>query len=249
MTLMLTARQRSNRLVGLGVKQRATTHLVHVELDASTLECKYRREHTFEDLFYIHDIAITRNTLVVTPTPMELNLKALPAVLMGFRTFVSALTSRSKRLATAQTDLHTVASQSVAKMSYALLRAIARVSRPGLIMVITGMMRKSRQLHWSRSSKPAVNSIIVLPRPELDSGAPPLSMERRKKRGEGGKQGRGKGKEKEGGALRKALSSGPLRIPITNAEFGSAFHHVQAFEHADGQGQQGPSAHGRTLLL
>ena len=199
----------SNRLVGLGVQQRVTTHLVHIELDATTLECKHRQEYSFPDLFYIHDIAITRSALVVTPVPMELNLKVLPSVLMGFGTFVSAITSRSKKLATAQADLNTVASQ----INYTLLRSIAR-------MRYACQKRLGRSLPRLRRSKRAPthqNSIILMPRPAVQATSSEPAKPART-------------------SLREVLSAGPLRIPIANAAFGSAFHHVQAFEHQDQQG-------------
>lgn len=73
----------TNRLVGLGVKQRATTHLVHIELDADTLEVKVREEHEFSRMFYVHDFALTPSSLVLLPVPMALDFKVLPAVIFG----------------------------------------------------------------------------------------------------------------------------------------------------------------------
>jgi len=57
--------------VGIGVKQRATTSVLHIEFDADTLECKYRKEYHFDDSFYLHDFAITPNALVIMQTSMQ----------------------------------------------------------------------------------------------------------------------------------------------------------------------------------
>lgn len=77
--------------VGLGISLGMATTLTHIELDADTLQCVYKRTHTFGPAFYVHDFAITRNAIVLLEVPLLVNFKKLFGLACNIATLMSSL--------------------------------------------------------------------------------------------------------------------------------------------------------------